>query len=228
MVSPQKIIRKRCRREILRMGSAISGMVVSGSILHTSNLLAAQQPASSLPWPWKEIEPDSIQERAYQSTWAKNACMFGILEAVLGTLADKYGDPYSTFPVGAVLYGSGGFAGTESLCGAVNGCGLLFGLFARKERDIFTLSKEIARWYETANLPAYKPKAPKLDIPIVQSVAGSTLCSISSSAWARVSGHKLMSMQHMERCSRLVADVAMQAVTLLNDYGTGKSPVKKG
>jgi len=84
MVSPQKIIRKRCRREILRMGSAISGMVVSGSILHTSNLLAAQQPASSLPWPWKEIEPDSIQERAYQSTWAKNACMFGILEAVLG------------------------------------------------------------------------------------------------------------------------------------------------
>ena len=78
------------------------------------------------------------------------------------------------------------------------------------------------------NLPAYKPKAPKLDIPIVQSVAGSTLCSISSSAWARVSGHKLMSMQHMERCSRLVADVAMQAVTLLNDYGTGKSPVKKG
>ena len=210
------------------MGSAVSGIVASGSILRTSNLLAAQEPASALPWPWKEIEPASIQERAYQSTWSKNACMFGILEAVLGTLADKYGAPYSIFPVGAVLYGSGGFAGTESLCGAINGCGLLFGLFARKERDIFALSREMARWYEIANLPAYKPKDPKLDIPIVQSVAGSTLCSISSNVWTKVSGHKLMSMQHMERCSRLVADVAMQAVILLNDYGTGKSPVKKG
>jgi hypothetical protein len=222
MVSPQKIMQKRSRREILRMGSAVSGIVASGSALRTSSLLAAQEPALALPWPWKEIEPASIQERAYQSTWAKNACMFGILEAVLGTLADKYGTPYSTFPVGAVLYGSGGFAGTESLCGAINGCGLLFGLFARKERDIFVLSKEIARWYETTSLPTYKPKTPKLDIPIVQSVAGSTLCSISSGAWAKVSGHKLMSMQHMERCSRLVADAAMQAVTLLNDYGTGK------
>ena len=81
-------------------------------------------------------------------------------------MADKYDDPYSTFPVGAVLYGSGGFAGTESLCGAVNGCGLLFGLFARKERDIFTLSKEIARWYETGTCRPISRRLPNWISPL--------------------------------------------------------------
>jgi hypothetical protein len=70
-------------------------------------------------------------------------------------------------------------------------------------------------------------KKPKLDIPIITSVAHSNLCQISSTLWANASGHRLMTTQHFERCNRLVADVVVQAVTMLNEYSVGKIVYKE-
>ena len=114
-----------------------------------------------------------------------------------------------------------------SLCGTINACGLLFNLFCKSQEDLFALCKEISLWYESARLPSYKPKSPKFDIPIAPSVARSNLCHVSSTMWAEVSGHKLLTNEHFERCNRLVADVTMQAVTLLNQYSTAKSFSRK-
>jgi hypothetical protein len=213
---------KLTRRAILNAGAA----AVGGSFLSTSAVASASKPAT-LPWPWKEIRPADVQERAYQSAWAKVACMYGTFEAVIGTLADKYGAPYNTFPIEATLYGTGGVGGLGSICGTVNACGLLFGLFVKKQEDLFALCQEISLWYENASLPVYKPRKPKLDIPITPSVAHSHLCHISSTAWANVSGLKLITEQHFERCNRLVADVAMQAVTMLNEYSAGRAVYKE-
>jgi hypothetical protein len=52
-------------------------------------------------------------------------------------------------------------------------------------------------------------------------VAHSHLCHISSTTWANASGQKLLTQQHFERCNRLVADVAMKAVSMLNAYSSG-------
>jgi hypothetical protein len=209
--------KKLTRRAILNTGAA----AVGGSLLVATTVPSAAK-SVALPWAWKEIKPADVQERAYQSAWAKVACMYGTVDAVIGTLADRYGAPYNTFPIGATLYGSGGVGGLGSLCGTINACGLLFSLFAKKQEDLFALCQEISLWYENARLPVYKPKNPKLDIPIVSSVAHSHLCHISSTTWANASGHKLITQQHFERCNRLVADVAMQAVTMLNEYGAGR------
>jgi hypothetical protein len=210
------------RRAILNVGAA----AVGGSLLGAAAMASASKP-SALPWPWKEIKPADVQERAYQSAWAKVACMYGTFDAVIGTLADKYGAPYNTFPIEATLYGSGGVGGLGSICGTVNACGLLFGLFAKKQEDLFALCQEISLWYENASLPVYKPKKPKLDIPITPSVAHSHLCHISSTTWANASGNKLITQQHFERCNRLVADVAMQVVTILNEYNAGRAAYKE-
>jgi len=201
---------KITRRAVLAMGPA--------AILGASTLAAASPAAAALPWPWKEIDPASIQERAYQSAWSKNACMYGTVEAVLGTLADRYGAPYNAFPIEAALYGSGGIAGLGSVCGALNGCGLLFGLFAKNHDDLFTLCKEVFAWYENASLPVYQPKGPKVEMSVVQTVAHSNLCQVSTGLWLKATGNKLRTPQHFERCNRLVADVAAQAVTLLNRH----------
>jgi hypothetical protein len=205
--------RKITRRAILNTGAVALG----GSILSASSLASASKRAV-IPWPWKELKPAEVQERAYQSAWAKVACMYGTFEAILGTLSDKYGAPYNSFPIEATLYGSGGFGGLGSICGTINACGLLFGLFAKKQEDLFALCQEISLWYENAELPAYKPRKPRLDIPMATSLAKSHLCHISSTTWANASGHQLLTQQHFERCNRLVADVAAQAVTILNEY----------
>jgi len=219
--------KKITRRAILSAGTAIGGIAIGGSILGAANILSATKPASALPWPWKEINPDEIQERAYQSAWAKIGCMYGTMEAILGTLADRYGEPYSTFPIDATIYGSGGIGGIGSLCGAINACGLLFNLFSKNQGDLFALCQEVSLWYENAKLPVYQPKKPKENIAIVSSIAHSNLCHISSTTWANASGHGLMTPQHFERCNRLVADVTKQAVTMLNAYSAGKITFKQ-
>jgi DnaJ-class molecular chaperone len=104
---------KITRRAILNVGTVVGGLAVGGSILEAANIMSATKTATALPWPWKEIKPADIQERAYQSTWAN------------------------------------------------------------------------------------------------------------------ASGHKLMTTEHFERCNRLVADVAMQAVTMLNEYSSGKVVYKE-
>ena len=185
------------RRTLLNSGVA----VVGGSILSVASVISASNRAG-LPWRWKALKPPEVQERAYQSAWAKVACMYGTFEAIMGTLSDKYGAPYNTFPIEATLYGSGGFGGLGSICGTINACGLLFGLFAKNQEDIFALCQEISLWYENAQLPAYKPKKPRLDIPMATSVSKSHLCHLSSTAWANASGHQLLTQQHFERCQR--------------------------
>jgi hypothetical protein len=205
------------------MDKKISRRVMLGAApaaLAGAAAFAAAHPAASpaVPWPWIQTDPASVQERAYQSATAKTACMYGTFEAVIGTLADKHGAPYDSFPVLATLYGSGGVAGLGSLCGALNASGMLFGLFAKNQDAVFAMCRELFAWYEKAALPAYRPKSPKLDIPIVQTVANSTLCQVSTSTWLKASGNKLRTPEMFERCNRLVADVAAQAVALLNKY----------
>jgi hypothetical protein len=210
------MIKKLTRRAILSTGAVALG----GSILSAATVASTSKRAA-IPWPWKELNPADVRERAYQSAWAKVACMYGTFEAIIGTLSDKYGAPYNTFPIEATLYGSGGFGGLGSICGTINACGLLFGLFAKKQVDLFALCQEISLWYENAQLPAYKPRKPRLDIPMATSVSRSHLCHVSSTTWANASGQQLLTQQHFERCNRLVADVAAQAVTILNQYSSG-------
>lgn len=213
---------KLTRRSVLGIGAAAGGLAVGGSLLGSANRSSETGSAAALPWRWREIRPEEIRERAYQSAWAKIGCMYGTIEAVLGTLADRYGAPYNTFPVDATVYGSGGIGGLGSLCGTVNACGLLFNLFSKSQDDLFALCREISLWYENAALPVYKPVKPRVDIPIVTSVARSNLCHVSSTAWANASKHKLLTQEHFERCNRLVADVTVKAVALLNEYSRGK------
>ncbi len=214
--------KKLTRREMLNAGTvAVGGLALS------SASRAAISKRAALPWPWKKLSPADIQERAYQSAWSKVACMYGTFEAVIGTLADRYGAPYNAFPIEATLYGSGGFGALGSICGTINACGLLFGLFAKKQEDMFALCQEISLWYENAQLPAYRPRKPRLDIPVATSVAKSHLCHVSATSWANASGYQLLTQQHFERCNRLVADVAAQAVTILNEYSAGTITYKQ-
>jgi len=214
--------KKFTRRSILNMGAAAGGIAVGGAILGAAGMRSAPKPSTALPWPWKTMDPDDVQERAYQSAWSKIACMYGTFDGILGTLADRYGAPYNTFPIEATLYGSGGITGLGSLCGTINACGLLFSLFTRNQEDLSALCREISLWYERTKLPIYRPKSPKVDMPMAMSVAGSNLCHISSTTWANASGHKLLTNRHFERCNRLAADVAAQAVAMLNEYNAGR------
>ncbi len=191
------------------------------------------KPLPEPPWPYKKLDPDKVAELAYQGYMGKTfsgeklpgkACCFGAFYAIVKTLADEVGSPYTEFlPVASIsTVGEGGLVGWASLCGALNGAAWAIWLVTPEE-EAKKVIDELYAWYEYAELPNYvPPKAMKADLsPFPKSKANSILCHASVTNWCEVSGYKSFSPERSERCGRLTADVAKKAVELLNAVHEG-------
>jgi hypothetical protein len=167
-------------------------------------------------WIYSFLDPAETGQRAYEE-YAGNGCMYGIFNGILSQLAEKIGDPYTSFPVHMMKYGHGGVNGTGTVCGALNGPAALIGLLVGgKVQD--SLVGELFRWYENSALPNYKPENPGMDFTPPTSVSNSVLCHASTTKWGKEAGFKIASKERKERCRRLTADVAAQTVVILNSY----------
>jgi hypothetical protein len=144
--------------------------------------------------------------------------MYGVFASVMSQLADKYGEPYRSFPVDMMIYGAGGVADWGSICGALNGSAALIGLFVEDEDEIKKLVNELFLWYQQTELPQHAPQKPGLDIEIAKSISDSVLCHVSVTRWCNVSGHKAYTKPQKERCKRLTADTAKKVVEILNAH----------
>ena len=212
------------RRQFLGMGIAAGGFLVGTGA--DGNLLSAEQ-EGPIPFPWKyrTLDVSTVRARAYNS-YFKAGCMFGVFESVAGSVADQLGKPYSDFPFALSAYGGGGVASYGSLCGTCNGAAMAISLFHQGDlrnrliHDVFT-------WYETSKLPVFVPLAPAKvakEYAMEASRPDSVLCHISIMRWTKVSGSSSFSPERLERCARLVADVAGYAADVLNKTQGEYSP----
>jgi len=214
---------KRTRREILEIaGIAAGSCALSSCAVDKLATVSDGARRHGFPWSYKELEPDTSAQRAYD-IYEKGYCMYAVFASVVLQLAEQHGEPYSSFPVDMMRYGGGGTAGWGSLCGALNGSAALAGLFADKDEDVRTLVDRMFVWYEQAELPAYVPKKPTYNIDIPKSVSGSVLCHVSLTRWCETSGYKAFSDPQKERCRRLAADTAGKTVELLNAHFAGRT-----
>lgn len=168
------------------------------------------------PWPYRPLDPEAVARAGYDGYW-RGACMYGVAAAIIGELARVVGHPYTLLPLDMFRYGSGGFAGWGTLCGALNGAGVAVALVTPKEAHAPIL-EELTGWYTRTAFPIYRPEG---KAELTTSVAGSPLCHVSVSKWCAASGQRADSDARKERCARLTADVAAQAVRLLNAYHQG-------
>lgn len=169
------------------------------------------------PWKYVKLDPDITAQRAYAHC-LKGHCMYGVFTSVMSQLAEKYGEPYRSFPVEMMIYGAGGVGGWGSLCGAVNGSAALVGLFVKDEDEIKKLVNELFLWYQQTELPQYVPQKPGLNTTIPKTVSNSVLCHVSTTRWCKFAGHKAYSKPQKERCRRLTADTAKKTVEVLNAH----------
>jgi len=211
------------RRQILGpVGLAAGSCVLSSCFNKNVAPSSGKGKKAVFPWPYAELDPDVTAKRTYYDC-EKGKCMYGVFAPVMSRLAEEHGDPYRSFPVGMMRYGVGGAGGSGSLCGALNGGAALIGLFAKSEDDMKGLIRGLFLWYEQAELPAYVPEKPILDVEVPRSVSGSVLCHVSLTRWCETSGSKAFSKPREERCKRLAADTAKKTVEILNAYFTGES-----
>jgi hypothetical protein len=206
------------RRSFLSFGPGAGGFLLGSAAGARPRALSSGAAAVPVfPWPYREVDPAAVSSRAYQG-FDRGGCMFGVFEGIAASVAEKLGEPYTTFPFALSSYGGGGVSSWGSLCGTCNGAAMAIGLFhAGQERTMLT--QQLFAWYEASTLPRYVPAASsrvKKGFEMPASRPDSVLCHVSISRWTGVSGLAAYSPERLERCARLVADVAGFTTELLN------------
>ena len=215
------------RRKAMKI--AAGAIIGSGlGILPLYNVFKPKYPSAKKPqklkyneadhnWMYEQLNPATTAKLAYKN-YGNGGCMYATVMSVLSQLADKFGEPYESFPFHMMKYGHGGIGGFGTICGALNGAAALIGLFvARKEmRD--SLTTGLFRWYEKTQLPQFKPQRPVFDFNPPASVSNSILCHASTTSWMKATGYEIQSKQRKERCRRLSSDVAAQITVILNEF----------
>lgn len=168
-------------------------------------------------WPYYPVDPAITADLAYKF-YDSGSCMHAIFKSFLSQLADKYGEPYASFPLYMMKYGHGGVGGFGTICGSLNGAAALIGLFVPGKTEQDSLITGLLRWYEDAELPEYIPQKAILDFTPPSTISNSTLCHASNSIWVKETGYKVTSNERKERCRRLTCDVVSHVAKSLNEY----------
>jgi hypothetical protein len=168
-------------------------------------------------WAYSHLDPALTGELAYQY-YQEGSCMYAVFKSVLSQLADKFGEPYASFPLHMMKYGRSGIGGFGTVCGSLNGAAALIGLLVEGNSIQDTLIAGLFRWYERIPIPEFRPQTAILDFTPPSSVSESTLCHASVTNWVKNSGYKADSGQRVERCRRLTSDVASRTAVVLNEY----------
>ena len=216
--------RRLWRREFLGLGVAAGGFL-AGAGADGHFLDADQEGPLPFPWKYKPLDVEAVKARAYNSFF-KAGCMFGVFEAVAGTVAEQLGKPYTDFPFALSAFGGGGVASYGSLCGTCNGAAMAIALFHQGELRN-KLTHDVFTWYEGSKLPVFVPRAPAKvarGFVMESSRPDSVLCHVSITRWTKASGRASFSPERLERCARLVADVAGYAADALNKAQGAYSP----
>ncbi|WP_324716494.1 C-GCAxxG-C-C family protein [Carboxydochorda subterranea] len=207
------------RRDLLATTGGFAGGFVLGALFAGKGLPPSRAAAGDVPewpWPYTKLDPDAVAVKAHQAFY-EGGCHYAVAKAVLSELREKVGYPYTVLPYDMFRYGEGGVVGWGSLCGALNGAGVVINLVSAKPA-YQQLTNEVVGWYTQAEIPHYVPQGKE---PMPTSVAGSPLCHVSVSKWATASGMGAESKERAERCARLCADVARRTVELLNSKQDG-------
>lgn len=164
-------------------------------------------------WQYSPLNPSETASLAYD-LYPNGSCMYAIFRSVISQLADKFGEPYASFPYHMFSYGHGGIGGFGTVCGALNGAAALIGLFITERAVSDRLITDIFQWQETEPLPKFKPVDAELELPAF--TANSVLCHASNTNWSKDAGVTINSKERRERCRRLTCDVAAKTVESLN------------
>ncbi len=212
--------------------AAAGGLVGGGAALLTLNtafkpeILPATKPKElnleepKSDWVYHRLEPAVTANLAY-SVYDNGSCMYAVVQSFISQLAEKYGEPYSSFPIHMTRYGHGGIGGFGNVCGALNGTAALAGLFVTDKNTRDAVITDLFRWYERTPLPDFNPDTPIDNFTPPLSIARSTLCHASITNWSKTAGYNVKSKQRKERCRRLTGNMAGKLATVMNQLNEG-------
>lgn len=177
-------------------------------------------------WNYVTLDPDFTAQMAY-NFYSEGSCMYATIKSIVNQLAEKYGEPYASFPIHMFKYGHGGIGGYGSVCGALNGAAAIMGLLIPDKAVQDLIIADLFQWYENESFPKFEPSKAIYDYVPVMNASNSVLCHVSNTNWCKASGFNVGSKERKERCRRLTADVAKMTTISLNHLTTSKYSTKQ-
>lgn len=224
--------KKLTRKQFLEIATkGAVGTAIGVSVLKLSSEKIKADSKTTWPYPYQQLDSEHVRKLGHQYYWTPpGGCSFGAFKAIIQALAEKIGEPYTSFPVELMTFGHGGVVGWGGTCGGLLGACAAIQLVCDKT-TADRLIHELQGWYTQAKFPSdisnqYAQNGEfyinKLNQALPQATCGSQLCHVSVTTWCETSGFKAGSLERKERCARLTGDVAAYAVQLLNAWFSGQ------
>ena len=148
------------------IGSAAVRAITPPIVTKEVETVEVEKPTPMIPWPYVELDPAEVASRAYHGYY-EICCCYGVGEAILGTLRDKIGFPYTTVPLHTFHFGCGGLRGWGHVCGAIVAASVAaayLGPPGKKppKEEIWPVVTEVYRYFENELMPnpEFVPKPP--------------------------------------------------------------------
>ncbi len=200
-----------------------SGKLLAGAAIASSVLAAKADKARAYPvnnkdhYDYVPLDPAKVGQIAYEN-YAKRWCASSVIAGLVSELAVKAGGSWKTFPIDAMRWAHGGFAGWGALCGTLTGAGTIIGLCTPDTDIAEAMCNDLAFFYSYTDLPAYTPAKNLLADINHKTISSTPICHISVGRWMRAEGVEFLSKERAERCARVAADIAIETVAMLNAW----------
>ena len=169
---------------------------------------------------YSKLDPKEVGQLTYEN-YFQRWCTSSVVAGLVGNLQKKVGGAWKDFPIDAYRWGHGGLAGWGALCGTMPGAGIVIGLVTKDTDTAEAMVNDLAFYYSYTELPSFTPaKVLKADIKHM-TLAGTPVCHISVGKWMSAESVSFLTDARAERCARVSANVAMEAVKMLNAWADG-------
>jgi len=208
------------RRDFLKLtGRGLFGAAAVAAVPAAAAMAEGDPSAPAYPWTWRELDKEEVLKYGYEGYFNKGGCCAGVVNGIIGLLAEKYGYPYNQIMPQVFANGGGGY-GVGTLCGALGGACAVIGMFC-EAKDSRAVRDQLFAWYKDQPFPGYQPERES-----ITTVAHSLTCADSLGTYLAATGEERGSKAHTCRCGGLTADVAAKTVELLNiHFGLEAAPV---
>ncbi len=156
------------RRTLLGLGGLSLGALLTGTV----NGPVWAEEAGDVVWEYEPLDPKMVGALAYRH-YADGRCMYAVFRAIVESVGKIRSEAHpeeavrwSSFPYYMMRYGKTGVFDYGSLCGTLNGCAAVIGLFVTDKEDASRMATELFQYYETTSLPNFVPEDSEFsDIP---------------------------------------------------------------
>ena len=205
------------RRDIITGAGKIAAGAAILSMGGIGKVTEAEAYSYASDFKYKKLNPREVGQISYEN-YFKRWCASSVIAGFVAPLKKKVGGAWKGFPIDAYRAFHGGLAGWGALCGTLSGAAVIIGLSTRDTDTAESMINDLAFYYSYTELPSFTPaKILKAKIHNM-TMAGTPVCHISVGKWMRSEGVAFLSNERSERCARLAANIAMEAVGMLNEY----------